>query len=91
MTEAEKLRTTMMASTLAGSVAKFVVHPIDTIKAKVQVNRSRIDNLQDFRQGVIKDIIGKTFQNEGIKGFFPGVGLSVLGSAVAFSAYMTTY
>lgn len=76
---------------IAGFIAKVVVHPIDTIKAKVQVNRSRIDNFKDFNQGLITQIIRKTYQTEGVRGFFPGVGFSAFGSTVAFSAFMTTY
>lgn len=89
--QSENLANTMIASTLAGSIAKLMVHPIDTIKAKVQVNRSRIDRLRDFTGGAATDIIRKTYRNEGIPGFFRGVDISVLGSAVAFSAFMTAY
>lgn len=86
-----ELAATSVASTLAGFIAKIAVHPIDTIKAKVQVNRSRVDNLKDFNKGVVTDIIRNTYRNEGIAGFFPGVGISAFGSMIAFSAYMTTY
>lgn len=86
-----EIAATTVASTLAGFIAKIAVHPIDTVKAKVQVNRARIDNLRDFNKGVITDIISKTYRTEGIAGFFPGVGLSAFGSMVAFSAFMTTY
>jgi hypothetical protein len=85
------IKTTIVAGAIAGCIAKFCVHPIDTIKAKVQVNRARIDNLKDFNQGIVWDIIKKTYSNEGIAGFFQGVGISALGSTIAFSAYMTAY
>lgn len=91
MSKNNDIAATSLASTLAGFIAKVVVHPIDTVKAKVQVNRTRIDNLKDFNKGLIAEIIQKTYSAEGMKGFFPGVGLSAFGSTVAFSAYMTTY
>lgn len=58
----DSLANTMISSTLAGSIAKLLVHPIDTIKAKVQVSQSRIDRVQDFSGGVVKNLIKKTYQ-----------------------------
>lgn len=53
----------MIASSLAGSLAKLVVHPIDTIKAKVQVNRARIEKLSDYQKGLVSETIRKTWKS----------------------------
>ena len=68
MSKNNDIAATSLASTLAGFIAKVVVHPIDTVKAKVQVNRTRIDNLKDFNKGLIAEIIQKTYSAEGMKG-----------------------
>jgi hypothetical protein len=82
---------TTSASAIAGSIGKFVMHPVDTIKAKWQVSTSKVNTLDDYRSGKVKDIIKKTWRTEGIPGFFRGVCFSSIGSAFAFSGYMTTY
>lgn len=42
---------TSIASSTASMVAKFVCHPIDTIKAKVQINRQKMQNINDAKMG----------------------------------------
>jgi hypothetical protein len=40
-----------ISSSIASMIAKFVTHPIDTIKSKLQVNTIQIRNLSDIRLG----------------------------------------
>ena len=89
---------TSIASPFAGMIGKFVMHPVDTIKSKVQVNRMQLRSVSDYKFGTVKElsifpykIVIKTYKNEGIAGFFRGVTISVFGSAVAFSCYMSAY
>lgn len=42
---------TSIASSTASMIAKFLCHPIDTIKAKVQINRQKIQNINDAKIG----------------------------------------
>lgn len=42
---------TAIASMPATVVAKYVTHPIDTIKAKVQVSRLQMRKVTDFKFG----------------------------------------
>jgi hypothetical protein len=37
-------------------VARFVMHPIDTVKAKVQVNRIALKSLTDYKSGMVGNI-----------------------------------
>ncbi|EGR34554.1 mitochondrial carrier protein, putative [Ichthyophthirius multifiliis] len=40
---------------------------------------------------MLKDIAIQTIKNEGFKGLYSGVGISVIGSGPAFTLYMTSY
>lgn len=89
---------TSIASPFAGMIAKFIMHPIDTIKAKVQVNRIALHSVKDIKSGMaidlgnqIYNVAKQTFKNEGVPGFFRGVTISVFGSAIAFGFYMSAY
>ena len=44
-----------------------------------------------FEPGLAINLIKKTYQTEGIKGFYRGVGLATLGSAPACALYFITY
>lgn len=50
------LLATSMASPFAGMIAKFVMHPVDTIKSKVQVNRMEMKSVADYRPGVVLNL-----------------------------------
>jgi hypothetical protein len=47
---------TSIASPFAGMVARFVMHPIDTVKAKVQVSRIALKSLTDYKSGMVGNI-----------------------------------
>ena len=47
----EKAIALSIGSSAAGMIAKFVTHPIDTIKAKLQVSRIEMRTLSDVKLG----------------------------------------
>lgn len=47
----EKAIAISIASSLASIIAKFATHPIDTIKAKLQVSRMEMRTLSDVKLG----------------------------------------
>lgn len=47
---------TSIASPFASMIAKFLLHPIDTIKAKVQVNRMALHSVTDYKPGTILNL-----------------------------------
>ena len=47
---------TSLASPFAGMIGKFVMHPVDTIKAKVQVNRMKLRSVNDYKPGLVKNL-----------------------------------
>ena len=47
---------TSLASPFASMIAKFVMHPIDTIKTKVQVNRVALKSVTDYKSGMVGNL-----------------------------------
>lgn len=47
---------TSIASPFASMIAKFVMHPIDTIKSKVQVNRIALKSVTDYKAGMVTNL-----------------------------------
>lgn len=84
------LKATLISSSISGFIGKLVSHPVDTIKAKMQVYRSNywlkkninkidssklnLSNLVEKRS--ILHTIKSTYQNERIRGFYAGVGVA---------------
>lgn len=73
-----------LSGTISGSISKLLTHPMDTIKAKMQV-------YQDKKFEGIMSIFKKTYSEEGIKGFYKGINISVVGSIPASGLYFGSY
>ena len=54
------MKITMVSSLFCGSLAKMITHPLDTVKAKLQVQTKT----NDFK---IRDVYKETIKNEGNK------------------------
>ncbi len=76
---------TMIASSMAGMIARIPMHPIDTCKAKIQVQT----NPNVYRNFV--DCLVRTYRAEGVRGLYPGFGVTFLGSGPAMALYWTSY
>ena len=81
------LSVTCISSTIAGSLSRLLLHPIDTLKAKLQVQKSTANPqfttlLQCFRY---------TLQQEGGKGLYRGLSFSIAGSLPAVTLYFSSY
>ncbi len=72
----------LLSSGMAGLIARFVCHPLDTCKARLQ-------SAAHF-SGTI-DVISKTYSAEGLKGFYRGIGASMIGGLPGVCIYMTSY
>lgn len=73
----------MVSGLFSGSLAKMITHPIDTIKARVQVETKANEKISHAFKSLIK--------NEGIAGLYRGIGVSVIGSMPANVLYFGTY
>eukprot|EP00466_Bigelowiella_natans_P013790 jgi/Bigna1/82286/fgenesh1_pg.90_\ len=75
---------TMAASTVSGMVARIPMHPIDTIKAKLQVQVKG-------QYSSLLEVTRKTFRTGGISAFYAGFPTAFFGSAPASCIYWTSY
>ncbi len=73
---------------IGSSLGKFVCHPIDTIKAKIQVQQT--SSSSGFGS-VIRDIGRKTIATEGWVGLYRGFGINLAGSIPASALYFGSY
>jgi hypothetical protein len=79
---------TMLGSAMAGMLARIPLHPIDTCKARLQVQTALGTEAvyRNFADALVK--IGRT---EGVAGLYRGFGVTLLGSAPAGVLYFTSY
>ena len=86
-----------IAGLLASSVGKGIMHPIDTIKAKLQVISLPGVNSQSIRgeasngKSLIMNIARETIRSEGIRGLYKGFGIHVGGGIPAGGIYYGSY
>ena len=75
----------LLASSSSGVLARFPCHPLDTCKARLQVQSST------SRYTSLLDTMRQTFRAEGLRGLYRGFGVTVVGSAPATCLYLTSY
>ena len=93
--EANSTVVTAISGLLAASVGKSIMHPIDTIKAKLQVISipGSISEQSKMPKGksLILQLAKDTVNAEGIKGLYRGFGIHVVGSVPAGGLYFGGY
>jgi hypothetical protein len=77
---------------LASSLGKAILHPIDTVKAKIQVKHidSHIST-DGSNQSVIRRVLSETIQKDGVGGLYRGISISITGSIPAGALYFGSY
>ncbi|PWZ01752.1 mitochondrial carrier [Testicularia cyperi] len=65
---------------IAGSVGATIVYPIDLVKTRMQNQRSAVVGEPLMYKNSI-DCVKKVFRNEGLRGFYSGLGPQLLGVA----------
>ena len=81
---------TLLAGYITGSVVRLAVHPIDTIKARMQVIKSRV-SFGQMSQHSFRKVLGETFRADGVRGLYRGFGVTVLAGGPATGLYFYTY
>ena len=79
----ENLLSSLLGSATAGMVARFICHPIDTIKSKLQSGKVEYNSFFST--------VNTTFRKEGFRGFFKGVSAVMVGGIPGVSIYLTSY
>ena len=73
------------------------MHPVDTIKAKLQVislpgvNNESIKGSSANGKSLIMNIARETVRSEGIRGLYKGFGIHVIGGVPAGGLYYGSY
>ena len=80
-------RFVFLLSDLLGFATTVVLHPLDLVKTRLQVNDTRGFNFVKNFFVVIK----KTYKEEGLKAFYQGISPAILGSVVSWSIYFSFY
>ena len=75
----------LLASSSAGVLSRFPCHPLDTCKARLQVQGANI------KYTSLLDTLRQTVKAEGLGGLYRGFGVTVVGSAPATCLYLTSY
>jgi solute carrier family 25 S-adenosylmethionine transporter 26 len=69
---------------IAGAFTYFCLHPLDTIKTKLQTKGA-----SDIYANTL-DAVLKTFQSKGILGFYSGISAVIVGSTASSAVYFGT-
>ena len=82
---------TALAGQITGTIVRLAVHPIDTIKARMQVMRSRT-SLSDLRhRQTWMRLALNLFREEGLRGLYRGVGITVVAGGPGAALYFTSF
>jgi hypothetical protein len=80
----KELYSTMIAGVLSGSLSRIPLHPIDTIKTRLQASTSLVPTaLAAEALSIIR--------NEGIRALYRGFSIAIVAGAPASCTYFTTY
>lgn len=74
----------ILAAAASGIAARFVTHPLDTCKTVAMSHQG-----SDARS--LLSAAARVWRGEGIRGFYRGGGIAVLGSGPGVAAYLNTY
>ena len=70
-----------------GFTTTLILHPLDLLKTRLQVNNGTEMNVFKNFYVVAKD----TYKVEGIRAFYQGITPAILGSVVSWSIYFAFY
>lgn len=76
----------VLGSSTAGVIARFICHPIDTVKSRKQSGFRHFATGQTTAS-VLRDI----FKLEGVSGLYRGFGAVVVGGTPGVCSYLTSY
>lgn len=81
-----------LSGALTGSVVRSLLHPLDTVKTKMQVLKSRsADSRSSHRDSRALKVFFDTLKKEGPQGLYRGLGINLFGGAPAAGIYYYSY
>lgn len=79
----------MVAGVSGGVVSTLLLHPLDLVKVRFQVNEGSATHRPQYKG--IRDAFLKIYKNEGVKGLYQGVTPNVWGSGASWGLYFLFY
>jgi len=79
---------TMVAAAATGVVPRLLLHPLDTCKARLQASSQSAVTVQ--YDGLL-DVVARIWRAEGLRGFYGGVGMSIVGAIPSMCLYLTAF
>ena len=70
------IRMSFVSGLISGAINKFITHPIDTLKARIQINQLEYSSVQNIHKSGIIDTGRRIYKAEGVRGFYKGVGIA---------------
>lgn len=67
------IRLSFLSGLISGAINKFLTHPIDTIKAKVQISQIEFNSLSNIQKNGLRETTLRIYRTEGVRGYFRGV------------------
>ena len=80
----------LFAGTLAGVVTALALHPLDTLKVRLQVQDGRTAGGAARYRG-LAHAAARALADEGVRGLYRGAAPGALGSGVSWGAYFALY
>jgi solute carrier family 25 folate transporter 32 len=74
-----------LAGFTAGAISSLVLHPLDLLKTKMQVNELKIQRFESIR------IISNIVKQNGIRGLYVGLGPNFVGATASWGLYFYWY
>lgn len=88
-TDAHSMLPTMLGSALSGMAGRVPFHPVDTIKARMQVNVGAAQGRASYSTTLSG--LRHVFHSEGLRGLYRGFGIAFWGGAPGACTYFTGY
>lgn len=70
------IRMSFISGLISGAMNKFITHPIDTLKARIQINQLQYTSVQNIHRSGIIDTAKNLYKAERVRGFYRGVGIA---------------
>lgn len=81
----------MVAGALSSVVARIIVHPLDTLKARIQMSGALQSSGVNGHGSATWRAASALARTEGVNGFYRGFGACLLGFAPAQASYFASY
>lgn len=70
------IRLSFASGLVSGAINKFLTHPFDTLKARIQINQIIYSSVQNIHKSGIIDTGLGLYRTEGVRGFLRGVNIA---------------